>query len=210
MVDMTALTALHGSEQTARRVRKRRQAETRLKAYGIFAIGLAAFALIALLGSVFTKAGGALTESYVTLPVDLSSSKIDQDDPSDGNYTGLMKDTMKEVFPNVKGRTDRRSLYGLISGGSTFELQEFAEANPDKLGQTADFAFLLSDDADLYLKGFFGKLKKTDGQGQLTIEGDVSKPGNEVRLSSTADDFAPELAAVKEILVEDAAEGWIF
>ena len=204
MVDMTALTALHGSPATVARVRARRRAEWRLKAYGMMAIGLAALALVALLGSVFSKAGGALTESYVTLPVDLSSSKINADDPSDGNYTGLMKDTLKEAFPGVKGRGDKRALYGIVSGGSTFELQEFVVANPALLGQTAEFRFLLSDDADLYLKGFFGELQKSEGKGHLTITGEHDKTGGEVELTSSRDDFADELAAVKVLLTDDA------
>ena len=209
MVDMTALTALHGSARTAARVRRRRRAEWRLKAYGVLAIGVAALALVALLGSVFTKAGGALTESYVSLPVDFGSSKINQDDPSDGNYTGLMKDTLKEAFPGVKGRSDRRHLYALVSGGSTFELQHFAETNNEVMGQTAPFRFLLSDDADLYLKGFFGTLTATPGEGGLTIAADIAgdheKIGGNVVLTSTAEDFAAPLAAVKAYLAETAA-----
>ena len=85
MVDMTALTALHSSAASSRRVQRRRRSEWRLKAYGILAIGLAALVLFALLSSVFMKAAGALTESYATIPVDLSSDKLSQDDPTDGN-----------------------------------------------------------------------------------------------------------------------------
>lgn len=207
MVDMTALTALHGSPATAARVRARRRAEWRLKVYGMMAIGLAALALVALLGSVFSKAGGALTESYVTLEVDFASNKINPDDPADGNYTGLMKDTLKEAFPNVKGRNDKRSLYGIVSGGAAFELRE-ATVDHYRNGASAEdagsFRFLLSDDADLYLKGFFGELAKSAGEGQLTIAGDFAKMGGEVQLSSTVEDFADELATVKALLIDDA------
>ena len=121
MVDMTAITALHGSKAATDRAKARRRSEFRLKAYGIGAIGLAAFALIALLSSVFMKATGALSESYVELPVNLASSKVNQEDPKDGNYSGLMKDTLKEAFPYVKSRRDKRELYGIVSGGSSNE-----------------------------------------------------------------------------------------
>ena len=97
MVDMTALTALHSSPATARRVRSRRRAEMRLKAYGLIAIALAALALAALLSSVFTKAAGALTESYVTVPVDLASSKMNPDDPAE-NFT-LIEEGLTGLFP---------------------------------------------------------------------------------------------------------------
>lgn len=204
MVDMTALSALHSSPATAARVRARRRAEWRLKLYGILAIGLAALALVALLGSVFSKAGGALTESYVTLPVDLGSDRINADDPSDGNYTGLMKDTLKGAFPSVTKRGDRRDLYGVVSGGTVFELQAYAEANTREIGGIVDFPFLLSDDADLYTKGFFGELQETAGQGALTIEGAYTEMGGEVTLTSTADDFTGPLKAAKLLLLDDA------
>ncbi|MEM8753684.1 MAG: DUF3333 domain-containing protein, partial [Pseudomonadota bacterium] len=173
MVDMTALTAIHGSAATADRIKRRRRAETRLKAYGIAAIGLAALALVALLSSVFVKASGALTESYVTLSVDLSSDKVDLSDPGEGNYSGLMKDTMKEVFPYVTSRSDRRELYGLISSGASFELADEIEAAAASLTPESEFSFpfLLSDDADLYFKGFFGELTSEETEGALSISG---------------------------------------
>ena len=204
MVDMTALTALHGSAASADRVKRRRWAEVRLKAYGIAAIILAALALVTLLSSVFYKAAGALTEHYVTVPVDFASSKISQEDPTDGNYSGLMKDTMKEVFPFVTSRGDRRELYGLISTAASFELQDAAEADRSLLGRTAPMPLLLSDDADLYLKGFFGELTSEETNGSLTIEGAATEVGGEVRLFSTANDFTAELEDVKALLLTEA------
>ena len=112
----------------------------------IFAIFLSAMALVALLSSVFVKATGALTESYATIPVDFGSSKLNQEDPTDGNYSGLVKDTMKEVFPFVKSRGDRRQLYARISAGASCELQDAAEANPALLGAVTPMPLLFSDD----------------------------------------------------------------
>ncbi|MEM7524951.1 MAG: phosphate ABC transporter permease PstA [Pseudomonadota bacterium] len=204
MVDMTALTALHGSTATADRVKKRRAAETRLKLYGIAAILLAAFALVALLSSTFYKAGGALTEHYAALPVDTGSSKIDLDSPSEGNYSGLMKDTMKEVFPFVTDRKARRELYGLVSSGSPYELRSEIIDNAANVDGVITFDFLLSDDADLYYKGFFGELTSEDTDGALSMTGDVGEVGAEVMLFSTANDFNNELGQVKQLLIAQA------
>ncbi len=204
MVDMTALTALHGSAAATARAKSRRRAESRLRIYGILAIGLAALALVTLLSSVFSKATGALTEHYVSMPVNFASDKVNQDDPSDGNYSGLMKDTLKEVFPYVKSRGDRRELYGIVSGGASFELNEFAVENPDVVGKTADFAFLLSDDADLYFKGYFGVLEDRPVTGALSISGNVGDVGEQVEILSTANDFAQDLQTLKARLISDA------
>ncbi len=204
MIDMTALTALHGSAASTARTKSRRRAESRLKIYGIVALGLAALALITLLSSVFTKATGALTEHYVAMPVNFASDKVNQDDPSDGNYSGLMKDTLKEVFPYVKSRGDRRKLYGIVSGGASFELNEFAISNPKVVGRTADFDFLLSDDADLYFKGYFGVLEERPLTGALSISGDTGQVGEQVEVLSAADDFAGDLQTLKARLIATA------
>lgn len=204
MVDMTALTALHASSAATARAKSRRRSEVRLKMYGILAIGLAALALVTLLSSVFMKAAGALTEHYVALPVDFASDKVNQDDPSDGNYGGLMKDTLKEAFPYAKGRKIRRQLYGLVSSGASFELNDYAVDNPAVIGKSADFNFLLSDDADLYFKGFFGKLEERAIDGALTITGEVSEVGETVEITSTAEDFAGDLEILKARLLVEA------
>jgi phosphate transport system permease protein len=205
MVDMTALTKLHGSPITAQRVKARRRAETRLKAYGIGAILLAALALVALLSSVFYKAAGALTESYIALPVTLSTEEIPADDPSAANFGGITKDAMKEAFPFVTSRGDRRDLYGIMSSGASYELQSHIKQSPELIGTTITYPFLLSDDADLYLKGFFGDLTSEETEGILSMAGNVSEVGAEVELFSTANDFTTELTTIKARLLEDAA-----
>ncbi|SHE78507.1 phosphate ABC transporter membrane protein 2, PhoT family [Litoreibacter ascidiaceicola] len=208
MVDMTTLSARHGDAASTKRVRKRRAAETRLKAYGIIALSLAAAALVALLGSVFTKAGGALTETYLTMPITLEASEIDPDGTGDpkiirrADFSGLTKDMLKEQFPNAKGRTTRRELYDLTSSGAAFELADKVAADPSLVGQTIDYPFLASDVTDLYLKGAFGELVSKPVTGNLTL----SRDGDTYIVSSTADDFGKALDRVKEGLTVEAAK----
>ncbi|TDT77840.1 phosphate ABC transporter membrane protein 2 (PhoT family) [Litoreibacter halocynthiae] len=208
MVDMTTLSARHTGAASAKRVGKRRAAETRLKAYGIIALSLAAAALVALLGSVFTKAGGALTETYLTLPITLEASEIDPDGTRDpkiirrADFSGLSKDMLKEQFPNAKGRTTRRELYDLTSSGAAFELADKVAVDPSLVGQTIDYPFLASDVTDLYLKGDFGDLVSKPVDGNLTL----TEQDGSYLVSSTADDFSKALARVKEGLVVEAAK----
>ncbi|PTX56012.1 phosphate ABC transporter membrane protein 2 (PhoT family) [Litoreibacter ponti] len=206
MVDMTALTDMHSGEASRKRIARRRAAETRLKAYGILALFLAGAALVALLGSVFTKAGGALTETYLTMPVTLDASEIDPEGTGDasiirrGDFTGLVKDMLKEQFPNAKGRTTRRELYDLTSAGAPFELADHVAANPSLVGETITFPLLASDVTDLYLKGAYGNFVAKEVEGQLTL----SEDGDAYRVSSTAPDFEVALERVKEGLITEA------
>jgi phosphate transport system permease protein len=206
MVDMAKLTEMHSGEAANARVKKRRKAETRLKAYGIAAIMVAGLALVSLLWSVVGKATGAMTESYLTLPITLDASKIDPDGTNDpkiirrADFSGLTKDMLKAQFPDAKGRTARRELYDLTSSGAAFELADLVAADISLIGQTIDYRFLASDVTDLYLKGEFGDLVEKQTSGNLTL----TKDGKEYIVSSTSDDFSAALDRVKEALVINA------
>lgn len=207
MVSMTELSKLHGSPESAARMKKRHAAERRLKLYGILAISLACAALIALLWSVVSKSIGAFSESYITLPVTLSVEDIDPDltgDPSvigRANFGGLAKDTLKEAFPFVTARSDKKKMYDIISGGAAFELRELVMENPAVIGQTFDFRFLASDIADLYLKGVYGELEAQPNKGVMTLESD----GKTAVLSSSVADFAFIMERVRADLLGKAA-----
>ncbi|WP_298291270.1 phosphate ABC transporter permease PstA [uncultured Litoreibacter sp.] len=207
MVDMTELTGMHSGEGASRRTAKRRAAEWRLKLYGMIAIGLAGAALVALLWSVVGKASGALTETYVTLPVtiDAAELEVDADSPENvirrADFTGLTKDMLKAQFPSATGRTAKRQLYDLTSAGAPFELAEVIAADPTLIGQTIDYPFLASDVTDLYLKGSFGDLETRETQGDLTLTAD----GDDFIVSSSTGDFSAALERVKEGLIDQAA-----
>ena len=207
MVSMTELSKIHGSPESAARMKKRHASEWRLKLYGILAISLAGTALLMLLWSVVSKSYGAFSESYITLPITLSVEEIDAEQTGDpsiigrADFGGLTKDMLKEVFPFVTARGDKREMYDIISGGASFELREYTMENPGIIGQTIDFRFLASDIADLYLKGSYGRLEDHPNEGVLSLESD----GKTAALSSTAEDFAFIMERVHADLLGKAA-----
>lgn len=207
MVSMTELSKIHGSPESAARLKKRKAAEWRLKAYGIIAITLAGAALITLLWSVVGKAAGAFTESYITLPIHLAADEIDPDATGDSaiigraNFGGIVKDSLKASFPFVKARGDKRTMYDIVSVGAAFELRELVMENPILIGQTIDFRFLASDIADLYLKGSYGELALQPNSGTLTVE----SSGKTVNVTSSVEDFAFIMSLVQVELREKAA-----
>lgn len=207
MVDMAELSKLHGSKASAKRLKKRKAAEWRLQAYGILAIALAGAALGALLWSIVGKAGGAFSESYITMPVTLEQSEIDPDasgDPSvigKANWGGIVKDALKTQFPYVTDRKLKRQMYDVVSAGAAFELREMVMQNPALVGQTFDFRFLASDIADLYLKGAYGEMEPLETVGSLT----VTQDGKYVQIQSSAPDFTRVMAQVSQDLLDKAA-----
>ncbi|WP_205910765.1 phosphate ABC transporter permease PstA [Paroceanicella profunda] len=199
---MSTLSAHHGSAAAAGKMRKRHFAQMRLQAYGIAALTLAGLALVALLWSVVGKAALVVTESYITLPVTITPDEVDPANLRAGNWEGLRKDALRDAFPEVTGRTARRALGDLTSGGSGYELRDRVMADPSLIGQTITFPFLASDDVDLYLKGVFGKPEPMAHSGTLT----VTVKGDKAELSSTAEDFAVILPAIHARLNADADE----
>ena len=206
MVSMTELSAYHGSEASAQRMRARHWAEFRLKAYGIIAIFLAGAALVALLSTVVGNALGAITTHKITLDLPLDASEIDPDGTGDpavigkANFTGIVKDMLKEQFPTITDRKARRDLYDIVSSGNAFDIRRQVIADPSLVGQSISIPFLASDVADLYFKGDFGELREQAHQGLLSLTID----GDEVEIFSGANDFGAALSGVKAHLLDNA------
>lgn len=206
MVSMTKLSQIHDSPESVARLKKRKAAQVRLQVYGILAISLAALALIALLWSVVTKATGAITESYVRLPVTITQSDIDPDATGDldvirkGDFGDVTKDAILDHFFYVNGRDNRKMLRNnLISGGAQFELRDLVVENLELVGSDTEFDFLASDVTDLYLKGYYGSLRELSVTGALMYSTD----GEEISFTSSSDDFTEILAAARRDLLTD-------
>lgn len=210
MVDVSQTThgKLIGAARRDRGLRRRRNAVIRLQAYGIAAIAAAGLALVALLSSVAVQTSQALTEAYVTLPVTVSAEELDLPpdtrDPGAilrADFNGLTKATLRGEFPWVSGRTARRELYDVVSGGAAFELARTVSDNPALMGRTVTYRFLASDVTDLYLKGAFGRLEQVETRGLLS----AFVNDGEATISSSANDFAGVLRVVKQQLLADAS-----
>ncbi len=171
-VEMRSSPGPLGTPDSLARLKKRRRAEWRLKAYGIIAMALALAALAALAWSVVTKTSAALTEHYIVLEAELPVEEVDPDRTGDSgvigaaDFVGITRNILKSRFSHVQGRKARRQLYDIVSVGAAFELRQHAMANPSVVGSSTVFSFLASDVADLYFKGVYGRLDelpKPDG-----------------------------------------------
>jgi len=187
-------------------LKRRRRAEWRLKAYGIAAILLAGAALLVLLSSVVFKAVGALSESYITMPVELAADRIDPDATADpkiiyrADFNKIARDAFRARFASVRDRKVRRQLNDLISVGASFELAQKVADDPSLIGQSVDFRFLASDVTDLYLKGAYGRLVPVETGGTLGLQTD----GKDIEIISDANDFDDVLDILKAQLIDQA------
>ena len=150
---------VHTSDAMARRLAKRRSAERRFRAYGIVAITLAILALATLFTSIVGNGYTAFQQTYIELEVTWDPEVLgigesrDSKALSGANYPGLVKKTMRDTFPGVKGRKARRTLYGIVSSGAAFMLRDRLLDDPGLVGRTERIWVPADDDIDMLVKG---------------------------------------------------------
>jgi phosphate transport system permease protein len=202
MTDVTAPPARGidvTSEAARARIRRRYRAEARFRFYGLAAIALTALFVAVVLVDILLKGLPAFTQHELMLPVKLDAAEIDPNGTRDpaiiraADFQLLVRNALRAEFPHVTGRAERRSLDNLLSSGASDVLRARVAADPSLIGQTVTVPVLLSDDADLYLKGTGTRIVRLPGRGAATVDGTTG----EVRLQSSADDFAALAAGLK-------------
>ncbi|MEX2150269.1 MAG: phosphate ABC transporter permease PstA [Steroidobacteraceae bacterium] len=135
-------------ERVARGLARRYRAERRFRAYGLAAAisGLlfVAFLFLSIISTGYT----AFLQTYVRIDV-----KFDEETVRMGDYAGVLKQAIREQFPEVEGRRELRQLYGLVSDIAAFDLRDRVLDEPALIGQTREFWLIASDDIDQLVKG---------------------------------------------------------
>jgi phosphate transport system permease protein len=198
----------HTTQQAERRLARRYAAERRFRAYGIIAIGLALAALGGLLGSILWRGAPAFFQHELALEVTFGADVIDPAGSGDRNtlgtadYTALVRDALRRIFPEVTARPERRRLNQLLSSGAGYELRERVLADPDLIGRSEIVWLPFSDDADLFYKGALeaGPEARLDAEqaGWLRHLGDSGLVESRLsrRFLRSGDSREPELAGV--------------
>jgi phosphate transport system permease protein len=188
------------------RVRARYRAETRFKFYGLAAIALTAIFLVVVLADILMKGLPAFTQNYLRLEVKIDPTQIDPQSSGNpetirgGDFQALVRDAFRAQFPEVRDRAGRRLLDNLLSQGAADDLRDRVMRDPSLLGQTITMPLILSDDADLYYKNGATRIGRLAGRGTATPSG----MAGEIAITTTAPDFAPSLATIKQALTARA------
>ena len=147
------------AKSSAVRVRRRYAAERRFRFYGVLAISLAILMLALLLYSIVSKGYGAFVQTEIALEIHFDPAVIDPEGKRDpavlaaADYARLIKEALYAQFPEATSRGDKRDLYGLVSTGSSFELQKLVRDDPTLIGKTQRVTLLAADDFDMLHKG---------------------------------------------------------
>ena len=189
---------------------KRYRRERRFQRYGQLSITVGLLFLFFLLGSTLIKGITAFQQTYIALDVPLPLEEFGDDTSTEAiaaaNFNGIIKNALRQAFPDVTKRKEKKALYGLISSGAEYALRDMVLADPDMIGETHRIWLLADDEVDMYMKGNVTKDIPEDSRrlkdnsigwiDQLTDQGQVEKRFNDVFFSA-GDSREPEQAGIK-------------
>ncbi|MEW8571095.1 MAG: phosphate ABC transporter permease PstA [Candidatus Thiodiazotropha sp.] len=139
-------------------VRRYRQ-EKRFQRIGLGAIVLGLVFVSFLFISIIANGYTAFQQTYVKLDINFDPeliAPVGEPDPevlSKANYGGLVKKTMREMFPDVSSRREKKVLYGLVSTGASYQLRDMVMQDPALIGTRQSVWVPADDDVDMLIKG---------------------------------------------------------
>ncbi len=197
------------AELVTKSLKKRYRAEKRFRFFGVLSIVIGLVALTVLFVEIFGNGVGGFRQTYIALDITYDSEVIEVADARDddqlraGYFEGAIRESLRELFPEITSRSEKRELYSLISIGAAFDLRDRLQDNPDLLNQTERIWLLADDDVDTYYKSY----RKGDAYTTRTSEGRVARISQlmendaiklqfNTRLFTSGDSSEPEMAGI--------------
>ncbi|MDJ0656375.1 MAG: phosphate ABC transporter permease PstA [Xanthomonadales bacterium] len=209
-----------GQNPTARQIMERGLArryrkERHFRALGITASCIGLIFLVLFFASIVSGGHSAFSQTYIALDISFDAQKISGGDTSPealatGDYAGLVKSSLYTLFPDVKGRSDKRKLNRLISVGAEYQLQDKVMANPGLIGTEAQVWVPAAANVDMLVKGNIDREldersrplgdKEIAWIDQLEQQGLLDRQFN-TALFTNGDSRDPELAGIRGALM---------
>ncbi len=209
---MNNSSTMNGSRKAGRTIdivnrglKSRYRKEKRFRLYGILSIVASAAFLAFLLTSIVMNGYSAFLQTYIKLDVPIEAGMIDESNPKRSNFQGIIKSAIREYYPDVTERREKRELYSLFSSGAAYQLRNNVLDNPPEAGTTLSLWVLADDDVDMLMKGHMkrdvpeSERRLNDRQlrwiEKLENDGRIEKRFNTTFFTS-GDSREPELAGI--------------
>lgn len=140
-------------------LKKRYARERRFQWYGRLAVLIGFVFLFILLTDIVSKGAPAFTQHYIRVSVDLDPDTLgvapgaSQEQIYSGDYLGVIKASLRGMFPQVSARKEKQQLYRLLSIGAEYDLRDMVLENPGLIGHTTEIWLRAHAEAGSYLKG---------------------------------------------------------
>ena len=138
--------------------------EKRFQLYGILSITLALTLLSVLFISIFSQGYTAFQETKIQLNINFEQNILDPKKTRDwdvikkSNFNILIKNSLKELFPDVSGRNEKRKLKKIISTSGEYQLRNYIRNNIESIGTSKKIWLLADDDVDMLIKGHINRI----------------------------------------------------
>lgn len=207
---------LPGDEGTRQRVERglarRYRRERNFKRLGLAAILIGLLFVSFLFISIGSKGYTAFEQTYIRLDLTFDPEKIapmGETDPqviARGDFGALIKAALRERFPSVTGRREKKELYSLVSSGASFQLLHRVQRDPALIGSGQSVWLVADDDVDMLIKGHIdidlpeSERRIKDNQlawiQQLQAQGRIERRFN-TTFFTAGDSREPELSGIK-------------
>jgi phosphate transport system permease protein len=108
---------------------------------------------VVLFATIIGSGYSAFQQTFVKLDITFEESVFDVENLARANYNGLVKKSLRSLYPDVKSRSDKRKLYALVSPGAAFQLQDMVAADTSIIGSSQSIWVPADDDVDMLMKG---------------------------------------------------------
>ncbi|WP_405244117.1 phosphate ABC transporter permease PstA [Lentisalinibacter salinarum] len=195
---------------------RRYSRERRFRVLGMLAVSVGLTFLVLFFASIVASGYKAFAQSQVALDVYLDPALISPTGATNpealalGDYSGLVRQSLYDLFPDVSGRSDRRALAQLVSVGASYQLQNLVAADPDAIGETRRVWVPASADVDMVVKGSIDRTLPEESRpvkdrelvwiDRLTETGRLQLKFN-TALFTNGDSREPELAGIRGALM---------
>ena len=139
---------------------KRNRSERQFQWFGKLGVILGLAAVVLLFVDIISKGSGAFRATYIQLEIEYDpevTGILDVNDTEEfvfANWQNLAKKSLRDLFPEVTKRGERRKLNNLVSEGTGFDFRDQLTQNPSLWGTKESLWILADDDIDTYYKSW--------------------------------------------------------
>ena len=143
-------------EKKLRQNLKRRYAsEFLFKLGGMFSLLVGFSFLLFFFYTIISTGYPAFQQTYILIDIDKNHTSEDISNEffyDELNYQNLIRDGLREIFPDVSERSELRNLYSLVSSGGIYEFKSRIIKTPSLYSDSSSFWILADDEVDTIYK----------------------------------------------------------
>ncbi len=193
---------------------KRNRSERHFQWFGKLGVILGLAAVVLLFVDIISKGSGAFRATYIQLEIEYDPDAIGVLDVNDteelifANWQNFAKQSLRDLFPEVTKRGEKRKLNNLVSEGAGFDFRDQLTQSPNLWGTKETLWILADDDIDTYYKSWLDddpfSARLTSEQikwiDQLHSKGLIALKFN-TKFFERGDSREPEQAGIKGALI---------